>query len=391
MVVCSTYAAFVVCLIFSLPSYSNSANPVPVSSKTTNSCMLDAARRTLVSPKADDNSDAFVKVRVRNYLPVPLIAYVVDDKGTWYRLTRYTGDAAGNKHARYYTPIAPYFLSEGSNASDPYIQEYFNVPMENFYIIFSDLIMGGLVSVIAIGDEEHFPDSSCLTKVKGTNAYVNIDPSQLGVPNAIGSPPIMNKISPIPSDSMPILIGVTYLGKFAVNDNGDSQKKNKEKGRDFSYIKADRVITRHQYWAQAGMSLVVAPGEYVQYTTETTYGTEEESSSAQSFSASLGMSASAGYGPISASVSASLTASSSYSHSISIQTSETSTYQKTVDNHKGTEPLILQYFQLTDVLTAAGWDGHNNIMASSAVLIQKNTPALLATNDDVVKSSKAKK
>ncbi len=386
MVVCSTYAAFGVCLIFSLPSYSNNANPIPVSSKITNSCILDAARRTIVSPSDDDNN-ASVIVRVRNYLPVPLVVYAVDDKGTWYRLTRYTADAGGKEHARHYEPIAPYFLSEGSLTRDAYIQEYFNVPMGNFYMIFSDLIMGGLVSVVAIGDDNHFVGSSCLSTVKSGQAYVDVDPSQLGVPNSIGSPPKMDKTSPIPADSMPILIGATYLGDFAVNNNDDKKKKD----LDFSYTKASRVITRHQYWAQAGMSLVVAPGEYIQYTTQTTYGTEEESSSAQSFSASLGISASAGYGPVSASVSASLSASSSYSHSISIQTSETSTYQKTVDNQNGTEPLVLQYFQLTDVLTAAGWDSDNKKMASSAVLMQKNTPALLAENDDVVKSSKVKK
>lgn len=359
-------------------------------SMTTNSCLLAVASGTAKSRST--KSDPYT-IKVENYLPVAMNAYLVNSDGSWKRLETHWNSAndVGKNSRGTYAAISPAFL-DISNAPDfsYHKNAYFSVDTKNMYFVLTDLVNGGLVASYYLYDDTDKANGSlgssgdecgCAVDANRETVHLYVNDGVLAVPNMTGGPPTMTTDIPIPGDTMPFLVGASLLGKYAVKNKNDKSYNEKMTPQEKSAYDSsvNRVLTRHQYWSQTANSLVVPAGEYVNFTTQTFYGTEDESSSSSQFSASMGLSASAGYGPMSASISASLSASSNYAHNLTVQTSTTETVTRTIDNtKKGATDHIVQYYQLTDLLTVSGWDSNLNAMLANAVIIQKNSPALPA-------------
>lgn len=186
------------------------------------------------------------------------------------------------------------------------------------------------------------------TKSKNQKYPVGID--QLTPPNSLGKYPEPNTETYIPADSPRVLVGCGTLS------NGTA---------------AGNAVIREQFWERLSDSYCLAAGEERVFSTTTTAGKQQTSSTQKDVTASLGLSTSAGWGPVSASISSSLSASSSSFQQVTVSEETTSYISDKLTNTNNYAVMYLRW-QLTDVITVFNSSGvalSSLIMAENPVLI----------------------
>lgn len=132
------------------------------------------------------------------------------------------------------------------------------------------------------------------------------------------------------------------------------------------------------YWKRLPESYSLAGGETrtVSYTISS--GIEESSTDTATTNISVGADVSAGWGPFSASVSAALSRSSTTTQQVTTSTQTTSVVTNEYTNPQGASPLMVIFWQLTDVITVFGSAGR----PKSSVISGKQPPVVWGSHVD---------
>ncbi|MFE4619329.1 hypothetical protein ACFRJ7_24835 [Streptomyces sp. NPDC056747] len=260
----------------------------------------EAIKGTLRSPWWDQPEGTLL---ITNDTPIPVDVYWVGYDGDLYGINKRTGlYEAGHPGTRLY-PGGKVVLSA----------------LVEMYWLIKSSYSGAFVAVV----QERFSTSGSYT----------VTGKDLLDPNGIGEIPFPTRDVVIPPDGARILVGAGRIPVYGA-----------------------RVI-REQFWKRMPDSYSLAPGESRTVSYTITSGIEDSSSDSETVNDSVGASASVGWGPFSASVSASLSQSSSTTQQVTVSTQTSSSVSTTYDNVKGVAPVMLLFWQLTDVLTVFDANG----------------------------------
>lgn len=360
-------------------------------STKTNKCTLRAVSQTLTSKKMYKSSNDDYVVKVRNYLPIPLRIYMVDDQGRWFGINKIYNSKSKVKKEKnpYKNGIVPPFFPSDKDEVGGYRVDWFKPRYKNTFFVVTDGSSGAIVTVFYIkGFARNHGlykfGENCKADKNGQEARFYITPGVMAVPGDIGPPPSSTWSKINPGNSKAVLTGVSHLGRFSLDskkmpgriDSKDEKENTKEGGY---FGKHDRFLIRTQAWQQSQGSIVVPPCEFVEYLDVHETGVDDESSSTISMAMSLGMNYSEGLGPISMSISASLSMSGSYSHTVKLHDYTTNSITRTIDNSKNNYPHIVMFYEQVDTYSVNAWHSHANEPIAGPSMIHVNAPRVPVT------------
>ncbi|MFI6417440.1 hypothetical protein ACIBG6_08505 [Streptomyces sp. NPDC050842] len=260
----------------------------------------EAVKGTLRSPWWDQPEGT---LQLTNGTPIPVDVYWVGYDGDLYGINKRTGTYdAGHPGTR---------LHPGGKME-------MRAPIETYWLVKSSY-SGAFVAVV----QERY----------SLSGWHTVTGQDLLDPNGIGEIPFPTRDVVIPPDGARILVGAGRIPLYG------------------------HRVTREQFWKRMPDSYSLAPGESRTVSYTVTSGMEDTSSDSETVNDSVGASASIGWGPFSASVSASLSQTSSTTQQVTVSTQTSSSVSTTYDNMTGVTPVMLLFWQLTDVLTVFDANG----------------------------------